>query len=67
MANLFESEVTAPLMQGAPTMVHLVLAVALAFARDRCFGDLTDNRPQLAAWLAHVHELPSLRATAARV
>jgi glutathione S-transferase len=67
MANLFDSEVGTPLLQGPPTMGHLVLAVALDFARNRGFGDLTDGRPQLAAWLAHMQDLPSLRATAARM
>ncbi|MGE5201030.1 MAG: glutathione S-transferase family protein [Acidobacteriota bacterium] len=66
MANLFESEVATPLLQGPPTMAHLVLAVALDFAKARGFGDLTDGRPQLAAWLARMHDLPSLRATAPR-
>jgi glutathione S-transferase len=66
MANLFESEVATPLLQGPPTMAHLVLAVALDSARHRGFGDLTDGRPQLAAWLARMHDLPSLQATAAR-
>jgi glutathione S-transferase len=67
IANLFESEAATPLLQGAPNMAHLVLAVALDFARERGFGDLTERRPQLAAWLARMHELPSLRATAKRV
>jgi len=67
MANLFESEVATPLLQGPPTMGHLVLAVALDSARNRGFGDLTDGRPQLAAWLARMHDLPSLQATATRV
>ena len=67
MANLFESEAATPLLQGAPNMAHLVLAVALDFARNRGFGDLTEGRPQLAAWLARMHDLPSLRATATRV
>ncbi len=64
MADLFESEVATPTLQGAPTMAHLVLAVALDFARDRGLGDLTDGRPGLAAWLARIRDLPSLRATA---
>src|ERR1043166_4685426 len=58
MANVFESEVATPLLQGPPTMAHLVLAVALDFARNRGFGDLTDGRPQLAAWLARINDLP---------
>lgn len=67
LADLFESEVATPLLRAPPTMGHLVLAVALDFAKDRGFGDLTDGRPRLAAWLAEMHTLPSLKATAARV
>jgi glutathione S-transferase len=67
MADLFEGEVVTPLLQGPPNMAHLVLAVTLDFSSNRGFGDLTDGRPQLAAWLARMHELPSLRATAMRV
>jgi len=66
MADLLESEVATPMMQGTPMMAHLVLAVALEFARDRGLGDLTDGRPQLAAWQAAIRDLPSLRATAAK-
>jgi glutathione S-transferase len=67
LADLFESEAGTPLLQGTPTMGHLVLAVALDLARDRGFGDLADGRPQLAAWLARMQDLlPSLRATATR-
>jgi glutathione S-transferase len=66
LADLLESEVATPMMQGAPMMPHLVLAVALDFARDRGLGDLTDGRSQLAAWQAAIRDLPSLRATAAK-
>jgi glutathione S-transferase len=66
MADLFEGEVASPLMQGPPTMAHLVLAIALDFAMDRGLGDLTAGRPRLAAWRARISELPSLRATPAR-
>ena len=66
LADLFEREVVAPLLQGPPTMAHLVLAVALDFATDRGFGDLTDGRPQLASWRARMDALASLRATTAR-
>jgi glutathione S-transferase len=64
VANLFEDEVLRPLLQEPPTMAHLVLAAALDFAQNRGFGDLTEGRPQLAAWLARLHGLPSLQATA---
>ena len=64
MADLFEAEVAHPLMQGAANMAQLVLAVAIDFARTRHLGDLTAGRPQLAAWVARVRDLPSMRATA---
>ena len=67
LANLFESKVGTTLLQEPPAMGHLVLAVALEFARDRGFGDLTDGRPQLSAWFARMRALPSLRATASPV
>ena len=66
MADLFEDEVASPLMQGAPAMAHLVLAVALELAVDRGLGDLTQGRPRLAAWHARMREIPSFRATAPR-
>jgi hypothetical protein len=34
------------------------------FARTRGLGDLTASRPQLAAWLVRINDLPSMRATA---
>jgi glutathione S-transferase len=63
---LFEAEVAHPLLQGPTTMAHLVLAVAVEFARKRGLGDLTAGRPKLAAWVAPVSDLPSMRATAPR-
>ncbi len=66
MADMFEDEVASPLMQGAPAMAHLVLAVALELAVDRGLGDLTQGRPRLAAWHARMREMPSFRATAPR-
>ena len=53
-----------PLMRGAPTMAHLTLAVALDVARKRGFGDLTNGRPQLAAWMRSMCEFPSMQRTA---
>jgi glutathione S-transferase len=64
MADLFEVEVAHPPMQGPPAMAHVVLAVAIDFARTRGLGDLTAGRPQLAAWLDRINALPSMRATA---
>jgi glutathione S-transferase len=64
LANIFEAEVKRPLLQGEPRMAHLILAAALEFARARGFGDLTEERPGLAAWLPPISEMPSVRATA---
>ena len=64
MANVFEDRVTDPLMQGAPCMAHLILAVALEVARKRGFGDLTDGRPQLGTWMRRISDLPSMQRTA---
>jgi glutathione S-transferase len=64
LANLFETEAGTTLLQETPAMGHLVLAVALEFASDRGFGDLTEGRPQLRAWFARMRSLPSLQATA---
>jgi glutathione S-transferase len=66
MADYFEAEVAHPVMQGAPNMAQLVLAIAIDFARTRGLGDLTTGRPKLAAWHARVSALPSIQATAAR-
>jgi glutathione S-transferase len=63
MAEFFEARVADPLLQGAPGMAHLILAVALDNARARGPGDLTDGRPQLAAWMHRMSALPSMRAT----
>jgi glutathione S-transferase len=64
MADLFESTVSDPLMQGALNMAQLVLAVTLDAARKRGPGDLTTGRPKLAAWMRRMSELPAMRATA---
>lgn len=64
LADHFESEVSKPLLQGEPTMAHLILAVALETARMRRLGDLTTHRPGLARWLTHISQLPGMRATA---
>jgi hypothetical protein len=41
MADYFEAEVARPLLQAPLAMGHLVLGVAVDFARRRGFGDLT--------------------------
>jgi glutathione S-transferase len=64
MADFFEGHVADPSLQGAPCMAHLILTVALDVARKRGPGDLTDSRPQLAAWHERMSERASMRATA---
>jgi glutathione S-transferase len=66
MADFFEAEVAHPVLQGAPNMAQLVLAVALDFARTRGLGDLTAGRPKLAAWHARISTRSSIQATAPR-
>jgi glutathione S-transferase len=63
MADVFEARVADPLMQGALTMAHLTLAVALDVAAKRGFGDLTTGRPQLSAWMHFMSALPSMQRT----
>jgi glutathione S-transferase len=64
MADVFEGRVADPLMQGAPRMAHLILAVALDRARKCGLGDLTDGRPRLASWMRSMSDLPSIQRTA---
>jgi len=66
MADFFEGRVAESLMQGAPSMANLTLAVALDIARSRGLGDLTNGRPQLATWMRRISDLPAVRATAMR-
>ena len=64
MADVFESHIVDPLMQGAPHMAHLILAVALERASYCGMDDLTTGRPQLAKWMRSMSDLPSMRRTA---
>jgi glutathione S-transferase len=64
MADVFEGQIVDRLMQGAPRMAHLILAVALDRARYCDLDDLTDGRPQLARWMRSMSDLPSMRKTA---
>ncbi len=66
LADFFETEVQDALLQGPLTMAHLILVAALEESRNRGPGDLTRDRPQLAAWLHGVASRPSIRATAPR-
>jgi glutathione S-transferase len=64
MADVFEGRIVDPLLQEAPSMAQLILAVALDVARKRGFGDLTTSRPQLAAWMRSMSGVPSMQKTA---
>jgi glutathione S-transferase len=64
MADVFEGHVADPLMQGAPHMAHLILAVALERARYCGLDDLTNGRPQLADWMRSMSDRPSMQRTA---
>lgn len=64
LADHFEADVSMPLLQGAPTMAHLILAVALETVHFRRLGDLTTGRPALRHWLEQMAQLPGMRATA---
>jgi glutathione S-transferase len=64
MADLFEARVSDPLMEAEPGMAQLTVAVSLDMARKRGPGDLTSGRPQLAAWMRRISDLPAMRATA---
>ena len=64
MADAFEGLMADPLIQGAPNMAQLILAVALDVARKRGFGDLTTGRQQLANWMRSLSSLPSMQKTA---
>jgi len=63
-ADAFEGRIADPLLRGAPTMAHLLLAVALDVAAKRGFGDLTTGRPQLGTWMRSMSALPSMQRTA---
>jgi len=64
LADVFEGHVADPLMQAAPAMAHLILAVAVEMARKRGLDDLTNGRPKLAAWMRPMSDLPSMQKTA---
>ena len=61
MADFFEARVCDPLMEAEPAMAHLTVAVSLDMARKRGPGDLTNGRPQLAAWMQRMSDLPAMR------
>jgi glutathione S-transferase len=64
IADQFEKEAACPELQRLASMAPWVLAIALETARLRKLGDLTNGRPQLAAWLVPISARPSLLVTA---
>jgi glutathione S-transferase len=64
MADFFDTRAADPVMQGSPAMAHLILAVAIEFARRRNLADLTHGRLALAAWMRRMSDVPAMRATA---
>jgi len=66
LADFFEVTVKDALLQGPPTMAHLILVVSLQDSQNRGPGDLTRDRPQLADWLRRGADRPSILTTAPR-
>ena len=64
MADVFEGYMPAPLMQGALSMAHFILAVALERARYCGLEGLTSGRPRLAKWMRSMSDLRSMQRTA---
>jgi len=64
MADVFESQLADPSMQGASRMAPFILAVALERGRYCGLNDLTSGRPQLAKWMRSMSDIPSMRRTA---
>jgi glutathione S-transferase len=63
MADFWEAEIDHPLMQGPINMAQMLLIAAVDMALHRGMGDLTSNRPKLAAWVQRVRQMPSVKAT----
>jgi glutathione S-transferase len=64
LADFWESEIGHPLMEGPLNMAQLYLLAGIDQLLHWGLGDLTEGRPQLAAWLARLHRRPSIKATA---
>jgi glutathione S-transferase len=63
MADFWDAEIGHPLMQGPLNMAQMLLIAAVDMALHRGIGDLTSNRPKLAAWAQRVRQMPSVKAT----
>ncbi len=63
LAATWNEEVTHPIMQGPPTMAHLLLLVGLDFARDDRMADLETGNPHLRQFAERLRAMPSIAAT----
>ena len=63
LINLWEREISSPLMQGDLTATQLTLYCALDALTFYCGIEATPNHPNLQAWRANLGARPSLQAT----
>ena len=63
MADLWETEIEHPLMQGKLNLAQLILCAALDSLQRYKVCDARDGRPKLTAWHARLSERASVRAT----
>jgi len=64
LADFWEREIAHPSMQGPLNLAQLYLLAGLDQLKHWGHGDLTRGRPQLADWLARLHQRSSVKATA---
>jgi hypothetical protein len=64
LADFWENEVTAHLMNGPLILSKLFLHSGLDFATFGRMDEFTRGRPQFAKWAAQMRQTPSLTATA---
>jgi glutathione S-transferase len=63
LADFWEDEITAPLMNGPLNLSQLLLISGLDFAAYGRMGDFTEGRPKLAKWAVQMRHRPSIAAT----
>lgn len=64
LADFWEAEIGAPLMNGPLNLAQLLLISGLDFAAYGRMGDHTKGRPSLQSWAAKMRQRPSLVSTA---
>jgi len=65
LADVFETQVEQPLMQGSLNIAQLLLATGLDYGAGSGFKGLTEGRPRLTAWHRRMQESLSMIATRA--